>query len=651
MGKLEILKQPDFQAIDPASEQNLKKGKLIPVKLEESAGSESAAATSLRQNTACHRIIGKECGALFEASPKYWRIPEAEKKELLKKAEERLSDFLATGYDAVSESLDGRIKMPPRNSEDMMALVAEIHGYIWSNFSYASTNTLFEAFSSELGDGKNPLDCDTSSYLVAALLDSFGAKGIGLVVVPGHALLKVDVPGEEDPIFIETTSKKGDIATFRTFWETDYITKGWSVEPYSDDNSAVHFVLGWVYAASPGDKFDQNAIAEFERALELNPKNGYASAALGFQYLHMANAKDNEILELRIDGKLTKKAEEKIGKEQALLYKKAVDNYNFTARLGGEWLEPNDAVDWNYAAGRIENDKKAYNEYLETASEFLKNAKAYGEALKLYSKLLKPGPKYAAVNEAMGDCYVKLGDYKSAFAHYEKAMGIKTDDERLLVDVAMSYSQAGGDFLEKKAFDIEMEAAKGRGGTGLAAQFLLVGNAYRFNGQKEVGRRYLDQAVQMLEKQGNSTGTLAIAYEQVARIDSKDESSKTAAVDYYCRSAGIYASHGELQKAMDNYVNAIELDPRDKNAIAGLAEFARKEPGFVISEIGKANEKEIEAIESQKPYQAGVAYYAAGVACIAAKDYAGAEKWLGRAMKVAPNLETEINSARLEMKN
>lgn len=173
----------------------------------------------------------EERGVLEKTHPKYMKLSESQMDERLDLVLKNLDDFHSNALSTIKERLSEKgVNLPPKSSADLDAIFIEIQAEIWSRFKHAPTafqmkkkdeipqrpsrligitENLFEILDSKFS-GKKFLDCKTSLYLCADLMETLGAGRLSIVMLPGHVALAAQVgKGKDDGIgrYYETTAE------------------------------------------------------------------------------------------------------------------------------------------------------------------------------------------------------------------------------------------------------------------------------------------------------------------------------------------------------------------------------------------------------------------------------------------------------------
>ncbi|GEM_PF-4446015 len=89
-----------------------------------------------------------------------------------------------------------------KTEQDLKKFYSDAAFIVWTGFKRATTILLFDAMTSK----PKQLDCDTSSLVFGDIFQNFSDAALKLVVVPGHAMLKVEFP-DGNSFYVETTAR------------------------------------------------------------------------------------------------------------------------------------------------------------------------------------------------------------------------------------------------------------------------------------------------------------------------------------------------------------------------------------------------------------------------------------------------------------
>ncbi len=185
----------------------------------------------LHKGPKCRTILMEERPVLAETNPNYVKLSESQMDERLHYVLKEFDDFHSVALSSIKERLSEKgVSLPPKTSADLDAIFVEIQTEIWSRFEHAPTTfkmkkkneipqrpsrlagvtqSLFEILDSDFS-GKKFLDCKTSLYLCADLMESLGAGRLSIIMLPGHVVLEAQVEeGKADGAgrYYETTAE------------------------------------------------------------------------------------------------------------------------------------------------------------------------------------------------------------------------------------------------------------------------------------------------------------------------------------------------------------------------------------------------------------------------------------------------------------
>ena len=276
------------------------------------------------------------------------------------------SYFLTT---AVNTLRDGGCK-EPESMDELLKLCKAVLPILWSNFDFKETLLLIGGFSRKKNGKLGTLDCDTSSFVVADILNQFNVNS-KLVSLKGHVILHAETAG--DSVYIETNSKN------LQYYSPDEFNKKYPITY----NECVFQV--------------ENCIAYSNRS-HCKLKLGDPAGAL----------KD-----------LSKKIE---------LYPNSADAYFDRGYIRNKWGDPNGAIkDYTKAIELIPQFADAYNNrgFSRAALGLHKGAiEDYTKAIELTPKVIGPNPKLADIYYDRALEKSALGDDDGAVKDFGKAIGL-----------------------------------------------------------------------------------------------------------------------------------------------------------------------------------------------------------------------------------
>jgi|GEM_PF-3077655 len=192
----------------------------------------------------------------------------------------------------------------PKNEKETKALCLEICKILWGRFEYAFTDTVLQGLTAQPYNKKKIgyMDCDTSSCIVADILNQFGVKS-KQVTVPGHGLLHIK-SGEMD--FYQETIEYRKLATYKDKDALIKIHGAYYGECDFGESMALAYSGRGIIRLQRGDY--KGGLADLEIALNLNPldANCYVSRSLAWRhskdYMRMV---EDDTKALQIDPRFT----------------------------------------------------------------------------------------------------------------------------------------------------------------------------------------------------------------------------------------------------------------------------------------------------------------------------------------------------------
>jgi tetratricopeptide (TPR) repeat protein len=253
-------------------------------------------------------------------------------------------------------------------------------------------------------------------------------------------------------------------------------------------------------------KKDKEALAEFEKTLSLD--SNFIDALSQIAEIHLAKGQAEKALE-RCNAQL------KIVPNNPVIY-------NLLGRI--YFVEKKDDKAEEYFKKSIELDKNFLPSYMDLGSVYAKS-NSYDKAIQQYEDVLKANPKLLPPYMLLGVIYEKQEKYDKAKENYEKALKIDPKFAPAANNLAWNYAERGGDidialslaqsakeqlpddpsisdtlgwiYYKKnaylKAIGLLKESAEKLQGNPVIHYHL--GMAYFKNGQKELAKKELNQAL------------------------------------------------------------------------------------------------------------------------------------------------------------
>ncbi|MCX6770254.1 MAG: hypothetical protein NT051_06320 [Candidatus Micrarchaeota archaeon] len=208
----------------------------------------------------------------FERSAANMNAKEFEAKKI------ELADFIESVYATVRENgyedplnSEKRLTRDPQNKYELLSLCKEILPMMHGQYPFSPDNPVLLVTAIASGS----LDCDTSSLVVADILNQFGVKSM-LVSMRGHVNLRVSAGGGS--FYLETTDEGAitypDFATLKKEYAMRKLPAIFYGEcEFSVVNPVTYYSRGLARFMN-GD--NEGAISDINEVTRLNPKNAEA---------------------------------------------------------------------------------------------------------------------------------------------------------------------------------------------------------------------------------------------------------------------------------------------------------------------------------------------------------------------------------------
>lgn len=200
-------------------------------------------------------------------------------------------------------------------------------------------------------------------------------------------------------------------------------------------DAMAHYKFGIAYLGDTPPQLQQ-AFIEFQKAVDLDPRNRDAHYALGHVFFQQER------------------------------YSKAISSFRKVLLI-----DPKDSEAHNYL-GRIYSFQGEFDKALSSYKAALKNPryttpekpywnmglmyvrqKKYTEAVSELKNALRVNPNIVAVHNLLGEVYSKMGEKDKAIASYKEAIRITPKDINAHYNLACIYQQEGADQLADAAFN------------------------------------------------------------------------------------------------------------------------------------------------------------------------------------------------------
>lgn len=390
-------------------------------------------------------------------------------------------------------------------------------------------------------DSTGKIDCDTSALMVLALAEKYGWKDVGMVVIPGHAFIRV---GEKN---VEYVGVKDD-----SFYRNAYGLRDEWV-PHALKGKEVLALSHWVVAANSSSQNPDQIIEICNAGLQLRKEESWLCYERGRAQLEKGKFKQ-AISDF--SSCLQFNADERHDLDDALAYQGRGIAYSSSGR-----------------------DKKALSDYSEAIKLYERMAKLYLEKAEKvpYDYGLFPAEHY--VDEA-AYCFAAKGELHRAryeINNFKKNEDAANQDLKEMEVCANWLKSRGTKLMEEdknsKAVECFSKAlAINAGDTEL---YLSRAEANMALGKS---KEAADDASRVVEwaRESNENRAQAHCLRGLVRMEMKDYSgaigdytdalklSPNNAEAYYCRGLAKVAT-GDRDGATVDYKKALELDPELKD--------------------------------------------------------------------------------------
>jgi tetratricopeptide (TPR) repeat protein len=337
----------------------------------------------------------------------------------------------------------------PQNEEDLVALCKDILSILWDNFTFAESVLLVSGLAAE----RKYLDCDTSGYIVADILNQFGVKS-KLAILPEHLILHCEIPGAA--IYLETTLVSDSFKFYKS--EKELIERYYIIYGEYDfqvPNPALCTARGTAKAELEDFK---GAIADYDKTIEIDPKLALAYYNRGLAKYFLKDFKGaiadfDKAIEIN-----SKDAGAYFNRGNAKYFLKdfkgAIADYDKAIEL-----DPKDAdVYYNRgdAKGKLKDYEGAIADYDKTIEIDPKLARAYyNRGLAKFmsgdykstitdcTEAIEIDPKHAKAYFIRGCAKYALEDYEGSIADYDKAIEIDPKNADAYYNRGNAYSMLG----------------------------------------------------------------------------------------------------------------------------------------------------------------------------------------------------------------
>ena len=478
------------------------------------------------------------------------------------------SDVVITALGILKEK-GYEIGVPPKTKKELLDLCTEILSIVWSKFDYRfQDEILFVDSLFNKGSKKKELDCDTSSFLVADLLNQFKISSKLVEVQTGtaiHALLNVGQPGMQ--FYLETTSGK----------------KGLEVNTY---NSLAALKKNYKNYCGEGIFSDKNFITCAARAIEKLNHNDYTGAIADFNESIRRNPFSNSTYACRADAKFKIKD-----------YSGAVSDYTEAIRLGPSDLKLYTADlyflrgDAKAAIGDNQGAVADYERAIELTNQVNEKYKNNEPADKILADILAENLAYAHYRFA--ELLYKMKDYDYAIYEYiSSTLGsekyssagycgwgkslVQLKDYRgalSWLETSLRYDQNNAEAYYYRGFSkYQLKDIKGA-----MADYRVAAGLYTKNGNKKYAQKDYQGAIADYDMAIRLDSDNADLYARRGNAKFKLKDYRGATADYI-KASDLYASSGNLKYRLKDYKasiteynKAINFNKKNAQAYLGRA--------------------------------------------------------------------------------
>ena len=341
----------------------------------------------------------------------------------------------------------------------------------------------------------------------------------------------------------------------------------------------------WDYIREGKAYFDnkeyEKAVADYNRALELNPKYVYAYNGRGNVYQTLGE------------------------------YKKAVSDYDRALELDPEYVNAYNGRGNVYKALReYEKAVSDYDRALELDPEYVyayngrgnvyKALREYKKAVSDYDRALELDPEYVNAYNGRGNAYQALGEYEKAVSDYDRALELDPESVYAYNGRGNAYKALGE--YEKavsdydRALELDPESVYAYNGRG---------NTYKALGEYEKAVSDYDKAIGLDPEYVIGYYNRGNAYQAVGKYEEAlADYSKALELDpkyeyAYNNRGNTYDSMGDYEKAIADYTQAIQINPGEALYYQNRAKTYRKLGDAEKAEADEQKAKEIKELEQK----------------------------------------------------
>ena len=362
-----------------------------------------------------------------------------------------------------------------------------------------------------------------------------------------------------------------------------------------------------------------SAIADFSKAIKLNPNSAEAYSIRGLAYIRQENF-DHAIADFNKAIELNPNSNEAYNTRGVAYSKKG----NFDHAI----------ADFNKAIELNPNSNEAYN----SRGIAYSSKGDFNSAIADFSKAIEIAPGFVAAYNNRGLVYIRQENFDHAIADYSKAIEIDPNYNEAYNNRGLAYSKKGNFDLAiadcNKAIELAPNSAEAYNNRGLA---------YSGKGDFDCAITNYDEAIERNPKFAEAYNNCGLAYSSKGNFDlaiaDYDEAieKNPEFVKAYCNRGIAYSSKGNFDRAITDCSKAINLSPNSDVAysIRGLAYTNKGNFDRAIADFNKAIEL--------NPNIAG-AYNSRGIAYSSKGNFDRAITDYNKAIELNPNYDEAYNN-------
>ena len=328
------------------------------------------------------------------------------------------------------------------------------------------------------------------------------------------------------------------------YWRNDIALYEHSLK-VTGPNDVILCNLGVVYGKAGNSA---QAITDFDRAIEINPKSARAYHNLGVTYRKLGN------------------------------YAQAITDFDRAIEINPEYAEA--YYSRGVTHGKLGDHRQAISDYdraiginPELALAYINRGAAYHElgdqkqAISNYDRAIEINPKYAETYNNRGIAYGELGNRTQAISDYDRAIEINPEyaeaynNRGAVYGMLRNNRQAISDYDKAIAIDPEFALA-----------YINRGAAYREVGNQTQAISDLDMAIQINPEYARAYYNRGVVYDMLGNNRKAIPDFNRAIeinpkyADAYNNRGVAYGKIGEHRQAISDFDRAIEINPGYANA-------------------------------------------------------------------------------------